>query len=52
MYYKYLELHKTVNLKKPGINKKAKALWSLRSQVVGDKFRVEPKCGRHCGKHT
>ena len=30
MYYKYKKLHEAVNLKKPGDNKKAKALWPLK----------------------
>ena len=30
LYCKYVELHKAVNLKKPGTSQKAKALWSMR----------------------
>ena len=31
MYYKYAEMHRAVNLKKPRINKKARMLWALRN---------------------
>ena len=30
MYIKYVEMHKAVNIKKPGGNKKAKTLWTLK----------------------
>ena len=30
MYYKCKKLHEAVNLKKPGDNKKAKALWPFK----------------------
>ena len=59
---KYVETHKAVNLKKPKINKKARALWALRNakkrekaavtHVVSVMMRVEPQFGKHCGKHT
>ena len=31
MYYKYMEMHKNVNLRKPMINKKAGVLWALKN---------------------
>ena len=31
MYYKYVELPKSVNLRKQGIDKKVRALWALRN---------------------
>ena len=30
LYYQHVELHKAVNLEKPGISEKAKTLWSMR----------------------
>ena len=34
MYYKYEELHKELNLKELGVNKKAKALWFMRDTTA------------------
>ena len=56
MYNTYVEMHGAFNLKKPGTNKKAKSPMKMgntaTTQVVTDKIRVEPKCGKHCGKRT
>ena len=62
MYYKYEEMYNAVNLKKPGISKKAQALWALRNgdekakatltQAENVKLRVEPQCDKHCGRRT
>ena len=36
MYYRHKELHKAVTSQKSGENKKARALWSLRSGRAED----------------
>ena len=57
MCYEHVGTHTTVQLKKPGIKKKARAQWALKdaatmTQVASVELRVEPKCGKHCRKRT
>ena len=56
MYYKYVEMHKAVNLKKTGINKDAvgiegrqKREKATMTHVPSVKLRVGPQCGKQCG---
>ena len=60
LYCKYVDLHKAVNLEKPGNNHKAKALWLMRdAKTNGEAYygrrserqlRVEPQCEKRCGR--
>ena len=56
-YCKCAEIHKAVNVRKPGNHHKAKASWMLReANTTGgaccDRSRLEPQCGKLCGRRT
>ena len=62
LYTSKIGMHKAINFKKTGVNKKAKALWSIgEGKAIGEAYydrsnerqiASRPQCDKRCGRRT